>query len=196
MFLIAKLHPNIEKTEQADYNGLLLSRASKEAVINRFYKHGQEIPLCIDHRDTDSTGYVKEAGRVGRVSDLFLNKEGELMVKCELFQHHSDGYKEVNKGLFRDAARWGVSVGLTGRDDPTTGKKKSRNLAHVALTSDPAFADEGTLITEWGLDEKEVDWTIANKYQKGFFRPELRAKLEGMMNIYFTSSLQCKLTLL
>ena len=124
MFLIAKLHPHIDDTEKEDYNGLWLSRAAKEETIRRFYAKKQEIPLCIDHRDTGRTGFVKDANRVGRVHDLFLNDKSELMVKCELFNHHKDGYREVNQGMFRKGERWGVSVGLVNVKDPVTGKKK------------------------------------------------------------------------
>ena len=187
MFLIAKLHPHIDDTEKEDYNGLWLSRAAKEETIRRFYAKKQEIPLCIDHRDTGRTGFVKDANRVGRVHDLFLNDKSELMVKCELFNHHKDGYREVNQGMFRKGERWGVSVGLVNVKDPVTGKKKSRNLVHVALTNDPAFAAEGTYISHWGLDEEGINKVIRREYyaKGGYYTPEMSAKLEGMLLFYF-----------
>lgn len=185
MFLIAKLHPRLEETEQADYDGLWLNREASKTIIKRFYATKQELPLCIDHRGGSQTGYVKGEDRVGRVSDLFLNKEGELMVKCELFNHHQQGYKEVNQGIFRNKERWGVSVGLVNVNDPVTGKKRSSNLVHVALTNDPAFGAQGTYLTEWALSEEGIDKILSTKYADAEFSPQLSAKLEGMLIFYF-----------
>lgn len=188
MFFIAKLHPKLAETEEKNYNGLLLNRAGKEAVVTRFYTEKQNIPLSIDHRDIGAFGYVKDANRVGRVTDLFINGREELMMKCELFRQHSEGYKEVNQGIFRKKERWGVSVGLVGVKDKDA-RIKARNLVHVALTTDPAFAKEGTFLSHWGLDERKVNTALRKlcieEGYTGFYRPELMAKLEGVFFFYF-----------
>ena len=184
MFLLAKLHPRLEETEQEGYQGDWLSRAAKERVVNRFYQEKQRIPLCIDHRDIGAFGHVKEGNRVGQVKDLFINGQGELMMSCELFNHHRAAYKEVNQGIFRDKKLWGVSVGManTKRGDGT----KSRNLVHVALTSDPAFAAHDTFVTHWGLNEKKLNKVIAGQMKgDGLYRPELLHKLEGVKDFLF-----------
>lgn len=192
MFFIAKLHPKLAETEEKNYNGLLLNRAGKEAVVTRFYAEKQNIPLSIDHRDIGAFGYVKDSNRVGRVVDLFINSREELMMKCELFREHGEGYKEVNQGIFRKKERWGVSVGLVGVKDQDA-RIKARNLVHVALTTDPAFASEGTFLSHWGLDEKKVNTVLRELREKeqldtgyaGFYRPEFMAKLEGVFFFYF-----------
>lgn len=189
MFLISKLHPNLEETEEEGYNGNWLSRAAKEETIKRFYAQKQDIPLCIDHRDTGKSGYVKGENKIGRVCDLFLNKEGELMVKCELSPEHRAGYKEVNQGINRNREHWGVSIGLARKRDPFTGNVLSRNLAHVALTNDPAFAAEGTHISHYALEEDKINKLIAREHSNGYLAPEFMAKLEGMSLFYFQQSL-------
>lgn len=192
MFLIAKLFPRLEEPEQKDYDGTLLNRADKEALVRRFYTEKLEIPLCIDHRNVSKLGYVKGNDRVGRVSDIFVNQDEELMIKCELFRRHGDGYREINQGMFSKRERWGVSVGVV------KSPSGARNLVHVALTNDPAFAKEGTYITHWSTDEEKVDAALRNVVMtqkqktsayKGFVSPQLKAKLEGMMFFCFRDSL-------
>lgn len=185
MFLIAKLFPRLEEAEQKGYTGTLLSEADMVANAKRFYTDKLNIHLCIDHRGVSKLGFVKDSDRVGRVCDLFVNEGGELMMKCELFRHHGDGYREVNQGMFSKKERWGVSVGVV------KSPSGARNLVHVALTNDPAFATEGTYITHWGLNEEKVNAALRNMVPKdggGFLSPELRAKLEGVLFFCFCDS--------
>lgn len=187
MYLLSKLHPHLKHTEEKGYSGPWLDRKGKEEIIERFYKEGRTIPLCIDHKNVGKYGYVNLEDRVGRVCDLFIDKDGELIMKCELSKHHKS-YKEVNRDIFTNKQRMGVSVGLTRVPDGQGGIKSS-HLIHVALTPNPGFAAYDTYITNWALGEDDLNHAIVEKYgQEGLFvRGPLKAKLEGMMIIYFHS---------
>jgi hypothetical protein len=115
------------------------------------------------------------------------------MMKCELFRRHGDGYREVNQGMFSKKERWGVSVGVVKAPNG------ARNLVHVALTNDPAFAKEGTYISHWGLNEEKVDAALCKMVMKqpqspsgtkygGFLSQELKTKLEGVLFFCFCVS--------
>lgn len=187
MFLLAKLHPHLSDTESENYNGPWLNRKGKEEIIERFYREKKRIPLCIDHRDTGDFGYVKPENTVGRVCDLFIDKDSNLILKCELSKKHQSGYKEVAGDIFTRQARWGVSVGTSKIVNPKTGTS-SRHLAHVAFTKEPGFGDYDTYISDWGLEEAAINRVIAKKYPPKdslLMHETLRNKLEGMSNIYF-----------
>jgi hypothetical protein len=182
MFLFAKLHPHLEEYEKPGYSGDWLSRQAKERIVNRFYAQRTEIPLCIDHREINDSGFVKQANVVGRVVDLFINPQSELMVKCKLDNTNQAAYREVSQGIFKKKEDWGVSVGLVHHK-----KKDERNLVHVALTNDPGFAKQGTFITHYSFDEAPLDKVIATqcctKDAAFFAAPEFIAKLKA--GIYF-----------
>ncbi len=195
MYLLAKLHPHLEKTEEENYVGPWLSRKAKEEIITRFYKEKKCIPLCIDHRDRDRLGYIKHENVVGRVCDLFIDKNDELIMKCEVESApEHKGYQEIVNGMFMKREKWGVSVGLVKMSDPSTGNVVSRNLVHVALTTDPGFARHGTFITKWALSDDAINRVITRDYMndrealnKVYAVGPLQEKLQGIVNIYFKS---------
>lgn len=164
MYLVAKLHPKVDEYERADYQGDYLSLKDQEQVIRDFYEQERDIPLCIEHLGIDSTGFVRHEDRVGRVVDLFTNKAHELMVKCQLFPEH-EAYRSVNQSIFQEGKKWGVSVGLANLRDPNNSNTiLSKNLVHVALTTDPAYGAYDSYLFDWGLFEADVDRRIAQKY--------------------------------
>ena len=189
MFLLAKLYPHFEHTETENYKGTFLSRKAKEQLVESFYKDKRKVPLCKDHENVGRYGLVKPENTIGRVCDLFIDKDGELIMKCELSKKHPT-YKEVNHAMFTKRQKWGVSVFITHPLDED-GNVKSNNLIHVALTPNPAFGEYNTYITHWGLGEDDLNHAIVEKYGVSnlFLRGPLKEKLEGMKIIYFDSFL-------
>ncbi len=189
MFLLAKLYPHFEHTETENYKGTFLNRKAKEQLVEAFYKDKRKVPLCIDHKDVGKYGFVKPENDVGRVCDLFIDKDSELIMKCELSKNHPS-YKEVNNAMFTKRQKWGVSVFITHPLDQD-GNVKSNHLIHVALTPNPAFGEYNTYITNWGLGEDDLNHAIVEKYGVAnlFLRGPLKEKLEGMHIIYFDSFL-------
>lgn len=193
MFFLTKLHPHLQETEKESYNGPWLNRKWKEDIVTRFYKEDKRVPLCIDHKKTTASGYVKPTDSIGEVCDLFIDKDSELIMKFKLYGKHKQGFDEVNSGMFDRGEKWGVSVGLVNGHDEDTGKVHSRNLVHVALTKRPGFGNYDTFITKWGLQDHDMNRYIVKKYGGGngseldklFLSQSLRNKLEGMMNYLF-----------
>jgi hypothetical protein len=186
MYLFAKLHPHLKECEGKNYDGIWFSSDDMKRQINKFYcpkKGGFEIPLCIDHRDVGKFGYVKEGDVVGRVLDLFCNKENELMFKCVLDNTHK-AYKEVNQGIFKSGEKWGVSVGIALRNDKEG--KRHRNLVHVALTTDPGFKEYDTYLFKWSIHEDIINAAIGREYIKDakVFSPQFEAKIKGIFRFY------------
>lgn len=190
MYLVAKLHPKVAAYESAEYQGDYLSVKDQERVIRDFYEQERDVPLCKDHMGTDSTGFVRYDDRIGRVVDLFTNKDHELMVKCQLYPEHN-AYNEVNRSIFNEGKKWGVSVGLANLKDPHNGTVLEKNLVHVALTMDPAFGSQNSYLFDWGLFEDDVDRKIAQKYVgNGYASDVFRKK---MANAAATGKIECVL---
>lgn len=183
MYIFAKLHPHLKEAESEDYNGTWFSSKDMARQIKRFYEGRYMIPLCIDHRDVNKFGFVRPDDVVGRVLDLFCNKENELMVKCQLDPKHA-GYREVTQSIFNPCAdkreKWGVSVGIALRLNENG--KRQRNLVHVALTTDPGFAAYNTYLFKWALSEDVMNVSIARDYIEGakVLTPEFAAKIKGI----------------
>jgi hypothetical protein len=186
MYFIATLHPLIDPNSQDAKDGYL-SVSDKRDIIRDFYTPGaEEIPLCVNHGEGDvvGAGYkVAIEDRIGKVLDLFNNKEGEMVVKCVL-SPESKHYQSVNQSIFTDNAKWGVSVwvDITDFKDDVTPVKK--NLTHVALTNEPYFGEYNTFIHHWSLNETAIDRVISEEYIKGeeneghsFITVEFRQKL-------------------
>lgn len=181
MYVVAKLHPKVAEYEHDAYQGDYLSVKDQERVIQDFYANERDIPLCIDHLGIDSTGFVRHEDRVGRVVDLFTNKDHELMVKCQLFPEHK-AYYEVNESIFKEGKKWGVSVGLANLKDPQKNTILEKNLVHVALTTDPAFGAQNSYLFDWGLFEEDVDRKIAQKYVgTGYASEAFKKKMARVM---------------
>jgi hypothetical protein len=188
MYLVAKLHPKVTEYESDTYQGDYLSLKDQEKVIRDFYTQERDIPLCIDHLGIDSTGFVRHEDRVGRVVDLFTNKDHELMVKCQLFPEH-EAYYTVNHSIFHEKKKWGVSVGLANLKDPEKGTILEKNLVHVALTTDPAFGAQNSYLFDWGLFEEDIDRKIAQKYVGSGYTSDVFKK---KMALHMPSSLAGK----
>lgn len=182
MFFIAKLHPDLEETKAENYNGPWLNDFDKQRVAMELYEHPEwDVPISVEHRDIGRFGYVKEHDVVGQVMDLYVNNKQEMMVKFQVSNEHPEAYKELNYQLCHSGVRWGVSVGI-GRalqHDGTYNKK----LVHVAITTDPAFAEHGTWIYKWSTNEDIINAVIHREYaqEAAFMPPQLQAKLEGML---------------
>lgn len=164
---------------------MFLTRHEQEQQILAFYKSKKKIPLCLDHGgdDTDETFSVKKEDRIGEVRDLFINKEGSMMVKFKLDNNHSF-YPEIKQGIQLKGEQWGVSIWIYQMLDERTGKV-TKELGHVALTQDPLFGKHGTFFYGYGVLEQGVDKAIAeNFYQEGtgesFASKEFKQKLKSI----------------
>jgi len=188
MYFIAKLHPRLVETQTDGYKGKWLTKREKQREIKRFYEKNLQIPLNIGHFDCDRFGFVSPLRsnnvNIGRVIDMFNDKNGELVIKALLYNTHP-AYKQINQGVYLSGEKWGVSIWLNlmyenGFDSgPTT-----KCITHVALTTDPYFASEGTYIYHWGLSEAAVDKTIHELYydeknSNCYAMPQLIEKLAG-----------------
>lgn len=178
MYFVAHLHPNLPEGEDE----IWLNDKEKREEIIHFYTSKIEIPLCIDHRDIGRFGFVKKDEVIGHVIDLFVNKDGELMMKCKLDNTHK-AYKEINDGIFNNE-KWGVSVGLALNYN-TEKESYDKRLVHVAFTTDPGFAKYNTYLFKWSLNEQVMDSIIDREYFKendnqSFATPDLITKLRGI----------------
>jgi len=162
MYCIAKLHPNPANAGARNYKGNLFTADEKKRTIREFYTFNEVIPLCIDHCGAETCGFVvPDQERIGTVQDLFNNERGELMVVLKLDQKHP-AFKQINRGLWMQKQPWGVSVWI---DRYQSGRKK---LSHVALTTDPHFANYDTFLDKWAVEEWAIDSEVyRNYYKKG-----------------------------
>lgn len=179
-YFIATLHPDLIETRSKGYKGAFFTQEDKKKQISDFYGKKQHIPLCIDHCGANTCHFVVPEGeRIGKVNDLFIGKNGDMMVKLELDKKHP-AYVQINQGIHLKKERWGVSVWI--EYNRRTGEKQ---LTHVALTTDPYFASRNTFLHKYDFKEKHVDREIARTYYKegegqSFASPELQKKMRGM----------------
>lgn len=178
LHFVATLHPDLIETKSKNYDGSLFTRQEKEKQILDFYRNKKAIPLCIDHCGADHCHFiVPEKERIGYVDDLFIGKKGDLMVKLSLDMNHPY-FPRISQGLRKEP--WGVSVWIEHNKYYNT-----KELTHVALTTDPYFGPQGTYLHKFDIGERGVYRAIAKDYyQEGcgecFATKELKKKLNGM----------------
>lgn len=167
---LAKLHPNLVDDRDPRHQGLLLTRAEKERVIQDFYAHQQHIPLCFDHCGATQGGFVvPQKDRIGRVLDLFNDRHGQMLVKFQLDGEHPT-FSPLMRGLHQEGERWGVSVWIdVARAGGPQGPITQKQLTHVALTQDPYFANHNTFLRDWSPTPTGIDKLVVEKglYQAG-----------------------------
>lgn len=177
---IATLHPDLEETRDKSYSGGFFTRDDKKRQILDFYQKKKHIPLCIDHCGANTCHFiVPEGERIGHVNDLFIGKNGDMMVKLELDKKHP-AYVQISQGLHLKNEKWGVSVWIEHNK-----RTRDKQLTHVALTTDPYFASRNTFLHKFGYKEEHMDREIARCYYKdgdgeSFASPELKKKLRGI----------------
>lgn len=182
MYCVATLHPDLVEARHPDYHGGFFTEREKRRLIRKFYKQKLEIPLCIDHCGAQTCGFVvPDSERIGHVVDLFNGRDGQLMVKMKLDNRHP-AYARINRGMEIYKELWGVSVWI---DFYNTGRKE---LTHVALTTDPLFASQGTWIHARGLEERLMDEVIAKHFYKHgdkhcYATPEFEKRLSGNLTL-------------
>ena len=165
---------------------MFLSRKEQEQQILAFYRSRKKIPLCLDHGGDDvvgKDGAVSRSDTLGEVLDLFISREGQMMVKLKLDMDHPF-YREISRSLFMAKENWGVSIWIKFMEDTRNGQI-SKALSHVALTQDPLFGQFGTFFYGYGVLEEGVNKTIGELfYQEGsgesFASKELKRKIIGM----------------
>lgn len=196
MYFLSTLHPR-NSDIHSYYREMYFSRPDKEEQIKRFYQRRVNIPLCLDHCGGESAGVVvSPEERIGEVLDLFINRKGEMMAKLKLDDRHP-AYRKIKDGIHNKREKWGVSVWIQHVKDLRTGRV-TKDLGHVALTTDPLFADQNTFLHWYGVQESGIDKVIAKDFYQesvgqSFSSREMKLKLESMKKILnsmlFNSSL-------
>lgn len=201
MYFLSTLHPK-NSDINGQYRGMYFSRPDKESQIRKFYRERLNVPLCLDHCGGESAGVVvSPEERIGRVLDLFINRNGEMMAKLKLDDRHP-AYRKIKDGIHSKGEKWGVSVWIQHVKNLETGRI-SKELGHVALTTDPLFAEHNTFLHWYGVQESGIDKMIAKDfYHEGvgqsFSAREMKLKLEGissqgrkkiLISLLFNSSL-------
>lgn len=180
MHAIATLHPTLSETKSPNYDGGFFTRSEKEKQIKDFYRKGKKIPLCIDHCGANTCNFiVPDKERIGYVDDLFIGKNGDLMVKLSLDTKHPY-FPGISQDVHSSRERWGVSVWIENNRT-----KREKELTHVALTTDPYFASRNTFLHGFSLNDRDAQREIARKYYKEgdgecFATRELKQKLHSM----------------
>jgi hypothetical protein len=181
---IATLHPDLEETRNKNYRGGHFSLEEKKKQIRDFYGKKQHIPLCIDHCGANTCNFVVPEGeRIGKVNDLFIGRNGDMMVKLELDKKHP-AYVQISQGLHMKNEKWGVSVWIEHNK-----RTREKQLTHVALTTDPYFAERNTFLHKFGFKEEHINNEIARQYYKEgdgecFASEELKKKLKSMCSLH------------
>lgn len=200
MYFLCTLQADLEETRREGYIGEWMTKEEKKDAILKFYKQKQHIPLSINHTTAKEYGAaIPQNERVGRVLDLFNDKDGDLVAKC-VIDKDSSAIHRLNKGSYVDGEKWGVSQRVDWCMIPNEngGGKIDKLLTHVALTQTPFLADEGSYIHHWSTNEKTVDKAIHRDYfQEGaghcFAAPELIHKIkkatDAGINLIMTSFL-------
>src|ERR1700744_5751503 len=153
---LVKLHPQLAGDSTTRNDGLLWTRAEKEAVINAFYEGKQVIPLCMDHCGASQGGFVvPESERIGQVVDLFNDAHGQMLAKLFL-RGDNPAFQQITRETHQGVP-WGVSVWIDVERQERGGPAGRKHLTHVALTRDPYFADHNTFMRDWSPSEGGID---------------------------------------
>jgi hypothetical protein len=164
MFFVATLQPIPTKKEENDG---FFTTLEKRQVIDKFYKSRdtKDLPICIEHGTGEQYGYVVEQDKTaGKVLDLFNDEEGNIVAKCLLFGEN-EHFKVIIDAIENEKEKWGVSQWIDiFRETMEPDCPVEKELTHVALTSDPYFADRNTFIHHWSYKEDALDKVIAKEY--------------------------------
>ena len=165
MFFVATAQPKMPETEDPNYKGPWLTIEEKRELIRNHDKNNNNLlPLCIDHAGGDEINFeVPYNKRMGCVKNIFMDKDGHLGIKGEVFMDSSE-FGTVIKGILEHKEKWGVSAWTDLKIYPDG--KIEKNITHVGITLDPALANEGSFIHEFGPSESKINDIIKEKYYK------------------------------
>jgi hypothetical protein len=185
VFFLATLHPNLPEYNSPTYRGPWLSKDEQKNLVNVFYREGRYIPLSFEHVNCRKYGFIGQPDTIGKVVDLFIAKDGNLMVKCVLNDDHPASLK-IQKDVIENKIRWGVSVGLAQLQNEEDTASSIKDLSHVAFTTDPGFAEHNTYLHYWNLKEGPIDSVIEKLYYKkndgqSYASEQLQKKIHGML---------------
>lgn len=165
MYFLCTAQPETPETRDKNYFGGFLTVKEKRGAIDSFYRDKENIPLCMDHVAPEAFGSSVPANkRVGRVVDLFMDKDGDLVAKCILTYDNEQVYKTVMQDIVKNRKAWGVSVRIDwcmpeGEDGPV-----HKQYTHIALTQTPYLGEHGSYIHHMAFDEKTIDKVVAREY--------------------------------
>ncbi len=185
VFILATLHPNLDEYNHPSYRGPWLSGDEQKKLIDVFYKEKKYIPLSYEHMNCRGYGFIGDRDTIGKVLDLFISKNGDLMVKCILNDDHPASLK-IQKDIIENKIRWGTSVGLAQLENKDDADARTiKDLSHVAFTTDPGFAEHNTYLHYWNLKEVSIDSIIERNYYKkndgrSYASSQLQQKMHGM----------------
>ena len=166
MYFLCTLQADLEETRRHGYIGEWMTKEEKKDAILKFYKQKQTIPVSFDHMTSKEYGAaIPKNERVGRIVDLFIDADGDLIAKCCIDKENSSAINRLNKGAYADGKKWGVSVRIDWcMPGGTAGGRIDKMLTHVAITETPYLADYGSYIHHWHNNEKVVDRAIQKEY--------------------------------
>jgi hypothetical protein len=183
MYFVSTIHPHLKETEDPKYNGDWLTIEGKRNVVNKFYRQKRELPLCIDHCNANQGGFVVPYDqRIGKVLDLLIDENGDLIAKGLLFED-DEHYAEIAQGIIVRKEKWGVSVWMDIDDG------NGKDLTHVALTLNPYLKDYNSYIHQYSHCEEAIDNVIVQHYynkSKGhcYISNQFKQKLEPKIMEY------------
>jgi hypothetical protein len=168
-YYLVKLHPNLVDDRLPHHSGLYRERAEKENCVKGFYDKTRHIPLCVDHCNNTTPGFVvPDSERIGHIVDMFIDRQGQVITKLYLKPDHPE-FKRITQSMIKDKQAWGASVAIdVAREGGPQGRIMSKELTHVALTTDPYFAQHNTFIRDFAPEghEKALDRFVANNLYK------------------------------
>lgn len=169
MYFLCTAQPETPEIGDKDYFGGFLTVKEKPGAIDSFYKDAEHIPLCMGHVAEESFGSsVPASMSVGKVVDLFMEKDGDLVAKCLLTMDNEEVYKTVMQDIVKNGKAWGVSVRIDWSmpDGLESGGPVFKQITHLALTQQPYLGDHGAYIHHMAFDEKKIDEILLREYYK------------------------------
>src|ERR1700761_1194466 len=156
MYFLCTIHPELEETKSKGYVGGYMTLEEKKEAIDNFYKTDQNIALSMQHKTKDKNygSFIPRKEKVGKILDLFNDKDGDLIAKCILYKD-TNAFNIINEGFHINKEKWGVSVRIDWCMLPGADKIEKK-ITHLALTLSPYFADRNTYIHHWSTNEKSI----------------------------------------
>ena len=167
MYFVSTIHPELPETQVDGYLGEWLTLQDKRDAITEFHATNKKpgIPIVVNH-DVEKTygSLVPVSKRVGKVKDLFMDKDGDLVAKCVLYTG-TEAFKQISQGIHLNREKWGVSVRIDWcMPDGLESKRIDKRLTHVALTQTPYLGEQGAYIHHWSHNSVNIDRVIDREY--------------------------------
>lgn len=167
LLFVGTAQPRWPPAEQPTYAGSMLRPVEKEHVVRLLSELGERgetaCPLVIDHAGLKGPNEkLDPSKKIGHVTDLMVDEKSNVVAVGEIYGDRPEAHALF--GSMRAGKNWGLSFFTDMETDAATGDVKRLRLSHLGVTTDPAWAQEGTWIHTYSDKREPFKRALRERY--------------------------------